>query len=122
MDPSESNLERTLSDLEAVLADEWTALRKLDRDRIELAATRKLELNERLRKAFDAAPKPTSELRGRIEKLKQAALMNQMLIAHARSSLRGAIGAAIGDAALYTPSAPKGAAPRGTAYRMNVRG
>jgi flagellar biosynthesis/type III secretory pathway chaperone len=82
--------EGVLSELEILLRDEREALVKLDRDAIEAFAARKLELDGRLESAVKERPLGASE-RAVLERVRQAALANQLLLAHARSCVQGVL-------------------------------
>src|SRR5262245_31782532 len=77
-----------LLDLERLLAAERDALVRLDRDAIEGFAARKLELDQQLRDCVAVQPLAASE-RALLERVRQAALSNQLLLAHARSCVQG---------------------------------
>lgn len=74
--------------LEQLLAEERTALVRLDRAAIEAFGQRKLELDEKLRQLTDQRPLELTE-RSLLERVRQAALENQLLLAHARSCVQG---------------------------------
>jgi flagellar biosynthesis/type III secretory pathway chaperone len=82
--------EGVLSELEVLLGDEREALVKLDRDAIEAFAARKLELDALLESAARERPLGASE-RAVLERVRQAALANQLLLAHARSCVQGVL-------------------------------
>jgi len=79
-----------LLELERLLSSERDALVRLDRDAIEAFATRKLELDAELRQLVAAQPLVVSE-RALLERVRQAALSNQLLLAHARSCVQGVL-------------------------------
>lgn len=79
-----------LKQLEQLLADERAALVQLDRESIEAFATRKLELDAELQSAAREAPLGASE-KDLLEHVRQAALSNQLLLAHARSCVQGVL-------------------------------
>jgi flagellar biosynthesis/type III secretory pathway chaperone len=79
-----------LLELEHLLSAERDALVRLDRDAIEAFATRKLELDAELRQLVAAQPLVSSE-RALLERVRQAALSNQLLLAHARSCVQGVL-------------------------------
>lgn len=104
-----------LEELERVLKDEHRALRALDRDEIERAAERKLVLDARLRRA-----EPTAADLPTLERVRRAALDNQLLIVHARACLQSVIGMVTGDNfTTYPGTAPKRAAAE--PMRLSVR-
>jgi len=79
-----------LRELELLLGEERKALVELDRDAIETFATRKLELDAALTRAVQDEPLGASE-RASLERVRQAALANQLLLAHARSCVQGVL-------------------------------
>jgi hypothetical protein len=78
---------RELSDL---LEAERAALISLDREAIERFATRKLELDRLLSVAASERELGASE-RALLERVRQGALSNQLLLAHARSCVQGVL-------------------------------
>jgi flagellar biosynthesis/type III secretory pathway chaperone len=85
-------------ELEAVLAEESRALKKLDRTAIDRAADEK----ERLMLAIASSGlKLEASQREAVERLRKLALRNQMLLAHARDGVRQVLGIASGR-----PSSP----------------
>lgn len=93
-----------LVELEALLEAERAALIGLDREAIELFAARKLELDEALLAATsDVKLGPTEK--ALLERVRQSALQNQLLLAHARSCVQGVL-------SLLTPAnTPRYSAP-----------
>jgi len=79
-----------LLELERLLASERDALVRLDRDAIEAFANRKLELDAELRQRVAAQPLVLSE-RELLERVRKAALSNQLLLAHARLCVQGVL-------------------------------
>src|SRR3954468_23579273 len=77
-----------LSALEELLVQERKALVRLDRDAIEGFAVRKLELDSALRQLCQLTPLELSD-RELLERVRHAALENQLLLAHARSCVQG---------------------------------
>ena len=115
--PNRELTERLL-ELESLLADESAALERLDRDAIDASATRKLGMYEHLQ-ALLASGAATAEHRAQLERVHTAALHNQLLLVHARDSVRGTLALLTGETASTRPSKPP-AAPGG--MRVNVRG
>ena len=112
-----------LSALERLLAEERKALVRLDRDAIEAFAMQKLELDAALRERCQLAPLGLGD-RQLLERVRHAALENQLLLAHARSCVQGML-------SLLAPhNAPGYSAPghgsAGTAHpppmALNLRG
>ena len=79
-----------LLELEQLLSVEREALVKLDRDAIEAFATRKLELDAQLRQCVAAQALVAAD-RQQLERVRDAALSNQLLLAHARSCVQGVL-------------------------------
>lgn len=110
-----------LTELEHVLVEERSAIRKLDTPVIEAAAQKKLELEARLSAKIAAGVRPTSEERATLERVHAAARANQLLLVHARACLRGVVAIVSGKqpdtypAAAATPSA-------GASVRFNMTG
>jgi flagellar biosynthesis/type III secretory pathway chaperone len=98
-----------LSELESVLGAETLALRRLDRAAIEQAMAEKLRLCDALAQVGASASAPHRE---RLERLRGLALKNQLLLAHARDSVRDVLTLASGK----TASAPLGG------LRLDLRG
>jgi len=106
-----------LDELEKVLREEHTALRKLDYEGIERASAAKLALDERLRaadskKKADDVPKLT--------RVRRMALDNQLLIVHARACITSIIGLVTGEAPATYPGATTRRAPIAP-FRLSVR-
>ena len=97
-----------LVELERVLVDEATALRKLDRTALDRVVEAKQSLCDRIAGAGRAG----SEHRPALERIKQSALRNQMLLAHAQGSVRQVIALATGQTA----------SPSFGGLRLDVRG
>lgn len=79
-----------LIELEQLLLAERDALSRLDREAIEGFAARKLELDAQLKQCAAAQPLVAEE-RALLERVRQAALSNQLLLAHARSCVQGVL-------------------------------
>jgi flagellar biosynthesis/type III secretory pathway chaperone len=89
----DGTLPPVFAELERVLGEEATALRKLDREGIERAAEHKAKLCDELAAARSQL-KPAQ--RDDLERIRKAALKNHMLLAHARDSVRQVLGTASG--------------------------
>jgi flagellar biosynthesis/type III secretory pathway chaperone len=88
---SESHPARSvLIELSDLLEAERSALVSLDREAIEGFATRKLELDQALARAA-AEVKLGAPERALLERVRQSALSNQLLLAHARSCVQGVL-------------------------------
>jgi hypothetical protein len=79
-----------LVELADLLEAERAALIRLDREAIEGFATRKLELDQALSRSTAQVKLGASE-RGLLESVRQSALSNQLLLAHARSCINGVL-------------------------------
>jgi len=107
--------------LHRVLSDEFEALKKLDAEAVERAATLKEALIEKLVALKSKLPDQPG-VRRTIGKIQIASQANQALLIHARACLRGALelasGAAI-DSPSYSRTPGSGPAP---ALRVDIRG
>jgi flagellar biosynthesis/type III secretory pathway chaperone len=79
-----------LTELADLLEAERAALVVLDREAIEGFANRKLELDEALHRAVGDSKLGASE-QALLERVRQSALSNQLLLAHARSCVQGVL-------------------------------
>jgi hypothetical protein len=113
-----NELKTTLEQLEALHAREAVALRSLSRDRIDELTDEKLALWERLRSVIAHVP-PGPDDRASLERIKRAALLNQILLHHARDAVRNILQAASGQQ-LATPSNRPAAVQDG--LRVDFRG
>src|SRR5258706_6405631 len=114
-----SDLDDSLGELEKLLEEETVALRELDRDAIDRIAASKLELCERLStRARTKAASPTNAGadRLRLERIRHKALYNQVLLVHARDSVRGVLALLTGEA--HGSSRPGSS----DGHRLSVRG
>ncbi len=111
-------LTTTLAELEELHRVEAIALRSLSRDELDELTDRKLALWERLR-AVTSEVEPGPEHRDALERIRRAALLNQILLHHARDAVRcilqGASGQPVG-----TPSNRPAALQGG--LRVDFRG
>ena len=102
MDPSpradseSTGLSPLLGELEAVLAAENQALKRLDRDALDRATENKLRLCDDIARAGLGV---AAQERKRLERIRRLALKNQMLLAHARDSVRQVLTVATGQVA-----------------------
>jgi flagellar biosynthesis/type III secretory pathway chaperone len=87
---SRSPASEVLLELEQLLTSERDALARLDRDAIEAFAARKLELDAQLKLRVAEQPLVADE-RALLERVRQSALSNQLLLAHARSCVQGVL-------------------------------
>jgi hypothetical protein len=93
-DAQKTELKATLDELELLHRREATALRRLARDEIDELTDKKLALWERLR-AVSAEVGPDD--RAALERIRKAAIMNQILLHHARDAVRSVLQAASGQ-------------------------
>jgi flagellar biosynthesis/type III secretory pathway chaperone len=105
----ERDVKASLSELETILEEETVALRKLDRDAIDRIAAKKLALCDVLSAGPRGGDVPDPAQVARIRRL---ALHNQILLVHARDSVRGVLSILTGDA--NGPS-------NGDGHRLSVR-
>ena len=98
-----------LAELERVLLSEAEALRRLDRAGIDAAAVEKDRI---LQAVASSGLKLEANQRQAVEKLRNRALRNQMLLAHARDGVRQVLGMASG----------RPASPVLGGLRLDVRG
>jgi hypothetical protein len=117
-DAQNQELKATLLELEALHRDEAVALRRLSKDEIDTLTDRKLVAWERLRAVVAVSP-PRPEDRDALERIRRAALLNQILLHHARDAVRSILQSASGQA-LVTPSQRPIAVQDG--LRVNFRG
>lgn len=92
----EEALPALLVELEEVLRRETQALKKLDRVGIDLVVEQKLKLCEDIAKSGVKLP---AEYRDALERIRRQAIKNQMLLAHARDTVRQVLGIATGQTA-----------------------
>src|SRR5512146_1324804 len=93
----ERDLDDSLGELERLLEEETAALRKLDHSAIDRITVSKLVLCERLsQQASGADAAPDLE---RLKRIRKLSLYNQVLLVHARDSVRGVLQLLTGEAA-----------------------
>lgn len=115
MHPAKAVLEA----LESLLTQEREALVRLDREAIDAFATHKLELDKQLRESVRNAPLGDAE-REHLTRIRQQALSNQLLLAHARSCVQGVLSLLSPQAApAYGNGTQPGAVPP---VALNLRG
>ena len=117
-DAQKQELQATLAELEALHRDEALALRRLSRDTIDELTDKKLALWERLR-AVTAEVQPGPEDRASLERVRRAALSNQILLHHARDAVRTILQMASGQT-FNSPTNRPSAVQDG--LRVNFRG
>ena len=111
-------LTKTLDELEELHRVEATALRSLSRDTLDELTDKKLALWERLRAITSEVP-PGAEHRAALERIRRAALLNQILLHHARDAVRSILQSASGQT-FGTPSMRPAALQGG--MRVDFRG
>ncbi len=111
-------LTKTLAELEDLHRVEASALRSLSRDTLDDLTDKKLALWERLR-ALTAEVPPSLEHRAALERVRRAALLNQILLHHARDAVRTILQSASGQT-FGTPSTRPTALQGG--LRVDFRG
>ena len=117
-DAQKQELKATLDELESLHRDESLALRRLSRDQLDDLTDRKLALWERLR-TVTATVLPGPDERASLERIRRAALSNQILLHHARDAVRTILQTASGQM-LGTPSNRPSAVQDG--LRVDFRG
>jgi hypothetical protein len=95
-DAQKQELTATLAELESLHREEAAALRRLSRDTIDELTDKKLALWERLR-AVTAELQPGPDDRAALERVRRAALSNQILLHHARDAVRTILQTASGQ-------------------------
>ena len=114
-----------LKDLEHLLVEERSAIRKLDTTTIELAAIKKTELETKLSAAIAAGEKATKGDHEILERVRAAARANQLLLVHARACVRGVVALVSGKMPDAYPSVATAATPAAAvapAIRVNMTG
>jgi hypothetical protein len=114
--PSEKSavLTTRLETLERLLLDEADALKRLDHEEIDRLSQEKLALSQEL----GELGAPEEQHQALLERIKQRALMNQLLLVNARDCVRGVIELATGAPATpgYGSERPQGRP------RLDIRG
>ncbi len=104
---------KLLEELEVILAEEALALRSPKGEELEQIAARKLKVERGLAQAGPLA----QEDREIAERVRVAALNNQMLLVHARDTVRGVIATMTGAPSIEHPLARQSTAP----VRLDVK-
>ncbi len=102
-----------LEELEVVLGEETLALRKLDGPELDRLADRKRAIEDGLKAAGPLAQAD----RAIAERVRHAALSNQMLLVHARDTVRGLIATMTGAPSMEHPLSRHSTAP----VRLDVK-
>ncbi len=131
-----AHFQEIVDQLEEVLEQESHALRVLNREAVERITDEKLRLAEALTLALSqnsapsASPLASTEalneglrdqldgaLRDQLERIRQRAGANQLLIAHARSCVRGILGLVTGQPEGYEPQHRATSTPSRVAFK-----
>lgn len=127
-----ARVEEIVDQLEEVLEQESRALRVLNREAVERITDEKLRLAEALALAlsqdstplaptgvFDEVPRDRLDgaLRDQLERVRHRAGANQLLIAHARSCVRGILGLVTGQPEGYDPPHRAASTPSRVAFK-----
>lgn len=104
-DAQRQELKATLKELESLHRDENSALRRLRREELDDLTDRKLLLWERLRHVTEQVL-PEADDRASLERIRQAAISNQILLHHARDAVRAILQTASGQALALPTSRP----------------
>jgi hypothetical protein len=111
-----------LKALELVLVEERSAIRKLDTNNIERAATKKTELEARLSAKIAEGETATKDDHAILERVRAAARANQLLLVHARACIRGVVALVSGKMPDTYPTVAAPAAAAAPAVRVNMTG
>jgi hypothetical protein len=114
----------TLSALEALHEEELSVLKNMDRASLDDITARKEQLCERLRdeqRRGRLTERHRAQLeRAQLERIRQKAAHNQLLVVHARDAVRSILSQATGVALDGLPSSRRSTTQEG--LRLNVRG
>jgi hypothetical protein len=117
-----SQADATLNEIERVLEDERVALRTLDVAVIERTTNDKARLDRQLSELAETGSFEPRH-KDRIQAIRDSAVHNQLLLAHARSCVRAGLAAATGaEPAGYAKPTSQPPAPAATPVRVDVRG
>ncbi len=112
------DVESTLAEMEQLLDDERTAIRKIDVDRLEQTADRKLALMQILTEGgLDGRSDLTERFGAMVTQLRD----NGVLLAHARNCVRDVIQVVAAPASLYDTTGKSTAQPK-TVGGLSVTG
>src|SRR5689334_17866882 len=118
-------MHQILQELERVLVEERSSIRKLDTNGIDLAAAKKIELEKKLTLAIESGVKPRKEDHELLERVRTAARANQLLLVHARACVRGVVSLVSGrlpDAYPASAGAVASNPATAAAVRVNMTG
>ncbi|MCA9594297.1 MAG: hypothetical protein KC776_13330 [Myxococcales bacterium] len=104
--------DQAVTALESILGEESVALKQLDSRALDALAERKLALVEQLKN-----PPPDADVE-RLSRVRRTALENQMLLVHARDTVRGLLATMSGQPTSAHPMAPASVGP----VRLDLRG
>ena len=114
-----------LQELERILVEERSAIRKLDVEGIDHAAAKKTELEGKLTAAIGRGESPTKDDHALLERVRSCARANQLLLVHARACVRGVVAIVSGRLPDAYPASVGAVAPppaAAAAIRVNVTG
>ncbi len=117
--PTPDELELTLADLEALQLRETEVLRAMDREALDALTELKSALSERLREVVQRTP-VAERHRPALERVRKQATLNQLLLVHARDTVRTILSEATG--ASFEPHPPNRRVVGQEGLRLNVRG
>lgn len=109
----------TLSALEALHEEELSVLKNMDRASLDDITVRKEQLCERLRDE-QRRGRLTERHKSQLERIRQKAAHNQLLVVHARDAVRSILSQATGVCLDALPSSRRSTTQEG--LRLNVRG
>jgi hypothetical protein len=116
-----TSIDQILIDLDSLLSEEHKALKRLAADEIEQLATRKVELVEALARLL-----PPGGARGddasALKRIREKQLHNQLLLVHARDSVRGLISHVTGGSANNYSRHPSTVPPVREGARLHISG
>ena len=121
-DTKESELLRVLGELEQLLSDEREALRSLNAEVIDEMTARKLALEAQLGSLASVGGGLSTDARSRLERVRELAHDNHLLVVHARSCVRAGIAAATGAPAEEYPAGRPQAPTQIAAIKVDIRG
>jgi len=110
-----SAMEVALLELEQLLDEETAALRTLDRESIDRITFAKTEVCQRLT-ALTRDGNHSPERKAHLERIRHRALYNQVLLVHARDSVRGVLALIVGQSPHSSRTVP------GDGRMLHVRG
>ena len=121
-DEKEGQLLELLGELESVLHEEREALRILDAVVIEEMTGRKVALEARLGALAQVEGELSIGARSQLERVRELAQDNHLLVVHARSCVRAGIAAATGAPVEEYPSGRQPGATQMAPVKVDIRG